>query len=209
MSDLPSGHLRGRENDLSERLDSWKEIAAYLKRDVRTVQRWEREEGLPVQRLLHAKQGTVYAQPQELDAWWNSRRMRLERDLPKPTQIARTRRIRIALTALVVTVLVVGAWWVGRMSSPQRSSVGARSKPAVIRFGMPLPVPHASTGEASPYPVMDRGLWFRRTTKRGCESSGFAISTRSLGASCPERTAEIFHSGRRTVAPWDSLRKAG
>jgi hypothetical protein len=30
-----------------DRLDSWKEIAAYLKRDVRTVHRWEAEEGLP------------------------------------------------------------------------------------------------------------------------------------------------------------------
>ena len=34
-----------------DRLDSWKEIAGYLKRDVRTVQRWERDFGLPVQRL--------------------------------------------------------------------------------------------------------------------------------------------------------------
>jgi hypothetical protein len=29
-------------------LGSWKEIAAYLGRDVRTVQRWEKKEGLPV-----------------------------------------------------------------------------------------------------------------------------------------------------------------
>src|ERR1041385_1511743 len=35
------------------RLDSWKAIAAYLGRGVRTVQRWEREEGLPVHRLTH------------------------------------------------------------------------------------------------------------------------------------------------------------
>jgi hypothetical protein len=33
------------------RLDSWKEIASYLGRGVRTVQRWECEEGLPVHRL--------------------------------------------------------------------------------------------------------------------------------------------------------------
>jgi hypothetical protein len=37
------------------RLDSWKEIAAYLKRGVTTVQRWERTEGLPVHRLPHSK----------------------------------------------------------------------------------------------------------------------------------------------------------
>ena len=33
-----------------DRLDSWKEIAAYLKRDVTTVQRWEKREDMPVHR---------------------------------------------------------------------------------------------------------------------------------------------------------------
>ena len=50
-------------------LDSWKEIAAYLKRDLRTVQRWEQGEGLPVHRHLHGKQGSVYAFRKEIDAW--------------------------------------------------------------------------------------------------------------------------------------------
>ena len=57
--------------DLSNnRLDSWKEIAAYLKKEVRTVQRWEKHSGLPVRRLAHGKQGTVFAYKSELDAWW-------------------------------------------------------------------------------------------------------------------------------------------
>jgi hypothetical protein len=56
-----------------DRLDSWKEIAAYLKRGVRTVQRWERSNGLPVRRLELEKHGTVYAYKAELDAWWHSR----------------------------------------------------------------------------------------------------------------------------------------
>src|SRR6187402_2356883 len=59
------------------RLDSWKEIAAYLGRGVRTVQRWEREEGLPVHRLAHDKRGSVYARREELAAWWESRRLTL------------------------------------------------------------------------------------------------------------------------------------
>lgn len=54
----------------SERLDSWGEIAAYLRRAVRTVQRWERLEGLPVHRHGHGKQASVYAFPAELDEWW-------------------------------------------------------------------------------------------------------------------------------------------
>lgn len=57
----------------SDRLDSWKEIAAYLKRGVRTVQRWERDADLPVHRLPHEKLGSPYAYRRELDAWWNAR----------------------------------------------------------------------------------------------------------------------------------------
>ncbi|HTE47334.1 MAG TPA: helix-turn-helix domain-containing protein [Gemmatimonadaceae bacterium] len=60
---------------LEGRLDSWKEVAAYLGRGVRTVQRWEREEGLPVHRLAHDKRGSIYAQREELAAWWESRRL--------------------------------------------------------------------------------------------------------------------------------------
>jgi hypothetical protein len=55
------------------RLESWKEIAAYLGRDVTTVRRWERREGLPVSRILHSKIGSVYAYTTELDAWRDSR----------------------------------------------------------------------------------------------------------------------------------------
>jgi Tol biopolymer transport system component len=62
---------------LEDRLDSWKEIAAYLGRGVRTVQRWERKDGLPVHRLAHDKRGTIYARREELAAWWESRRVTL------------------------------------------------------------------------------------------------------------------------------------
>jgi Tol biopolymer transport system component len=54
-------------------LESWKEIAAYLKRDVTTVQRWEKREGLPVHRHLHDKSGSVFARRSELDAWRRAR----------------------------------------------------------------------------------------------------------------------------------------
>jgi tetratricopeptide (TPR) repeat protein len=50
-------------------LRGWKQIAAYLHRDVRTVQRWERNEHLPVHRQLHRKLGTVHAVRTELDEW--------------------------------------------------------------------------------------------------------------------------------------------
>jgi hypothetical protein len=49
-----------------DRLDSWKEIAAYLKRDVTTVQRWEKRESMPIHRHLHDKLAR-YAFRSELD----------------------------------------------------------------------------------------------------------------------------------------------
>jgi TolB-like protein/Tfp pilus assembly protein PilF len=58
-------------------LDSWKEIAAYLDREVRTVQRWEKKEGLPVHRQIHEKLGTVFAYKSEIDAWWRERSAKL------------------------------------------------------------------------------------------------------------------------------------
>ena len=63
-----------------DRLDSWKEIAAYLKRDVTTVQRWEKREGMPVHRHLHDRMGSVYAFSSELDAWVQSRKLPLEEE---------------------------------------------------------------------------------------------------------------------------------
>jgi len=54
-------------------LDSWKEISRYLRREVRTVQRWEKSEGLPIHRHFHNRLSSVYAYPHELDAWMAKR----------------------------------------------------------------------------------------------------------------------------------------
>src|SRR5713226_3169809 len=56
-----------------KKLVSWKEIASYLGREVRTVQRWEGTEGLPVHRHEHQKKSTVYAFTSELDEWFKNR----------------------------------------------------------------------------------------------------------------------------------------
>src|SRR5215813_11881485 len=74
----------------SDRLDSWKEIAAYLRKDVRTVQRWEKNEGLPVYRHQHDKLGSVYASRAELDTWFGKR---LQVSEPKTTKS----KIRLAV----------------------------------------------------------------------------------------------------------------
>jgi tetratricopeptide (TPR) repeat protein len=69
--DTPSSgtHNRNTRARSNERLDSWKAIAAHFGRTVRTVQRWERENGLPVHRLLHNTSSSVYAFTQDLDDW--------------------------------------------------------------------------------------------------------------------------------------------
>lgn len=56
-----------------DRLDSWKEIAAHLRREVRTAQRWERREGLPIHRHVHLKASSVWAFKHQIDAWLHSR----------------------------------------------------------------------------------------------------------------------------------------
>lgn len=56
----------------ADRLDYWQEIANYLGREVRTVQRWERERSLPVRRLSSSgeeSQPRVFAYKSEIDAW--------------------------------------------------------------------------------------------------------------------------------------------
>jgi hypothetical protein len=75
-------------DSLTERLDSWKEIALFLKRDVSTVQRWEKQEALPVHRHMHGERGTVYAHKSEVAEWWKNRRRKLE--LPEPTPVEPT-----------------------------------------------------------------------------------------------------------------------
>jgi hypothetical protein len=45
----------------AQRLDSWKEIAAYFGRSTRCVQRWESKEGLPIHRHEHSRRSSIFA----------------------------------------------------------------------------------------------------------------------------------------------------
>ena len=87
-----------------DRLDSWKEIAAYLNRDVTTVQRWEKREGMPVHRHLHDRMGSVYASRAELDEWARGRNLREAQEeahdapSPNPPALPARRAISISLT---------------------------------------------------------------------------------------------------------------
>jgi hypothetical protein len=111
-----------------DRLDSWKEIAAYLDRDVTTVQRWEKREGMPVHRHVHDRMGSVYAFRAELDAWARGRNNQTadngrtaqenESDAPllivaspRPSTVAGSRNkwIFVFASALLAAALVIGA----------------------------------------------------------------------------------------------------
>src|ERR1700744_6520101 len=124
--DKPPPEESGRTSD--GRLDSWKKIAVYLKRDITTVQRWEKREGMPVHRHLHDKTGSVYAFRSELDAWTQSRSAQpavegaeteplTGASSPVPARIPTSARRRNYLTAgaavLSLLALIIG-WSAGR-----------------------------------------------------------------------------------------------
>jgi len=126
--DKPQPLPESREPPPSRRLDSWKEIATYLKRDESTVRRWEKE-GLPVHRRAHKRKASVYAYESEIDAWWNDGRTRLE--VMERAAAGRRRRVMWGATAGLLLLgvgpgLNVGGlrdWLVGRPVAGEVTSV--------------------------------------------------------------------------------------
>ena len=59
-----------------EIITGWKDIATYVKAGVRTVQRYERELGLPIRRPARKRTGSVLATKAELDGWIAARAIR-------------------------------------------------------------------------------------------------------------------------------------
>jgi len=116
------------EKTPEDRLDSWKEIAAFLNRDVTTVQRWEKREGMPVHRHLHDRMGSVYASRAELDAWTQSRNPRPSQEngngavpspppLPMPAAVTPppTRwRVPMLLILAAAALFIGAAFWMYR-----------------------------------------------------------------------------------------------
>jgi Tol biopolymer transport system component len=111
----------------AERLESWKEIATYLNRSVRTLHRWEKEEGLPVHRQLHKELGSVFAYKGELDAWSRARSVRAEGRENAPAPGSQNRHRLAVAIGLAAAVLAIGslAYLLGRGSLPDRSGQDA------------------------------------------------------------------------------------
>src|SRR5215467_1604795 len=144
-----------------DRLDSWKEIALYLNHGVRTVQRWEQEEGLPVHRLAHEKRGTVHAYKRELDQWWKSRASELGGDTPDAA---------------------AGPEDQGSFEVPDRSRLEEKDQ---RRLGKRRRIPLVAAISLTLIIVVAAGIWlFRRGSARKPESLT-QITTDSGGATQP------------------------
>src|SRR6476660_328850 len=61
--------------EATDRLDSWKQIAAYLQKSERTVRRWHETEALPVHKHQHQQRGSVWAYASEIDQWMEQQRV--------------------------------------------------------------------------------------------------------------------------------------
>ena len=114
----------------ADRLESWKEIATYLGREVRTVQGWEKNEGLPVHRHQHARQGSVFAFKSELDAWREARKQSPEEPDPSPVPVpVEPGRPRwVGLVAGLAVVLLAGAGflvWKNRTAPPAAANLSS------------------------------------------------------------------------------------
>ena len=134
------------EQPPTERLDSWKEIATHFNRDVTTVQRWEKREGMPVHRHLHDRAGSIYAFTAELDEWARSRNVRVEHEqekengkdiasrivpaLPPRSVVPSTRarwRLILPLAAVAALLAIAAGFWLRKTEYFWRDPIaGAR-----------------------------------------------------------------------------------
>jgi len=160
----PSRRTSPTESPPENRLDSWKEIAAYLKRDITTVQRWEKREGMPVHRHIHDSMGSVYAFTAELDAWRQSRNLSLEpeakeqaaegaegapKNAPNNAEVlgqeaTRVHRSKLALAGLAALSLFVIAYAV------IRGRPGSGTRPRIKSLAV-LPLKNLSGDPAQDY----------------------------------------------------------
>lgn len=142
-----------------KRLESWKEIAAYLNRDVTTVQRWEKREGMPVHRHLHDKRGSVYAVPAELDAWRRTRGLRADEPQKPDAQLSGSEKIHTAGTAskfrlwtalaLAVSIVALAAAYMAFRHRPANQT--SASAPAPIHSLAVLPLRNLSGDPSQDY----------------------------------------------------------
>ena len=156
-----------------KRLDSWKEIAAFLGRAERTVKRWETERGLPVHRVPGGGRSAVFAYGDELSDWLKGRTDELDADdssssddappvpaviaqppeapAPTPPTAVSPGRSPARVAAWIVPLLIVA----GSVAYFSLGHRGARFKALASR--------HAPNDEAQDLYLKGRYYWDRRT----------------------------------------------
>lgn len=136
------------ERGTDKRLDSWKAIAAHLGRDVRTVQRWEKDERLPIHRLKHETRATVFAWTGELDRWIAAR---------SESPPSRSRRLRYWVAGLAAAVLLAAGLAISKRPPrqvqpldvrPLTSEIGLFWAPRLSPDGERLVYVHRTSGSA-------------------------------------------------------------
>lgn len=126
----PSGPASGFSSDVPDgRLDSWKAIAEYLGRDIRTVMRWEVERKLPIRRVPGGRGRTVFAFQSEIDAWLANTPNEDAAPATPPVAGPRHRpgpfrRLAFALTVMAVLVGSVALWrWSPRVERDAQAAI--------------------------------------------------------------------------------------
>ena len=108
-------------------------------RSVRTVQTWEKDEGLPVHRHQHGKGATVYAYGTELDAWLAGR--------SRTAPTARATQLAIWIATSVLTLLIVGlGWW--KLGGPGAEPASSAASGSVAPMWLMIASFENETGEA-------------------------------------------------------------
>jgi len=125
-------------SDRLRRLDSWKEIAAFFDRDIRTVQLWERREQLPVHRHEHGSRSSVYAWPEELQQWLQQRKppQPPASGLPETAlehKLDKQRILLMVAASLVLAAATVLGWRSWRLREMKSQTISAHTL-AVLPF---------------------------------------------------------------------------
>jgi Tol biopolymer transport system component len=186
-----------RQGSGNGRLDSWKEISAYLGRGVTTVQRWEQDEGLPVHRLPHARKGSVFAFKGELDEWRASRVQAPAASRPDTRAARAGRRGLWMLTAGVAAgaLIAVGLIAPGGFAARPPNAAGA----AILPF---VPRPVANDGASELWPSLspdgDRVVYVWQ--REG--SSGLYIKPVSAGPAVPLRFDDQARFATASFPKW-------
>jgi Tol biopolymer transport system component len=184
-------------HERGDRLDSWKEIAAYLGRGVTTVQRWEQEEGLPIHRLPHASRGSVFALRHELDAWRSARASGQSASPPSPARPPDAAPAPRSFSWMTIggALLIVSAIGLvvhdAARADRTRARAGSEARPA------PRPLANDADGELSPSLSPD-GTQVAYGWERAAEGFGIYIKPVAGG---PPRKVQLDSDVRFEESP--------